>query len=93
MIATGPDEFLVAGSELQVAFATDPLTNETVGLGTVEEGRFENGKWVPGRRLNGDEVMLSYDVPLMTAARQTGTGLRFPGATPTLQRVKLYRYR
>lgn len=93
IIATGPDEFLVAGSELQVAFATDPITNETVGLSTVEEGRFEDGKWVPGRRLNGDEVMLSYDVPSMTASRQTGTGLRFSGATPTLQRVKLYRYR
>ena len=93
IIATGPDEFLVAGSDLQITFATDPQTDETVGLGTVEEGCFENGKWVPGRRLNGDEVMLSYDVPALTAAHQTGTGLRFPGTLPTLQRVKLHRFK
>ena len=92
ILATGPDEFLVAGSDLHVSFATDPLSNETVGLGTVEEGVFENGKWKPGRRLNGDEVMISYDVPSTSANRQTGTGLRFPTGKPTIQKVRLYRY-
>ena len=24
-------------------------------LGTIDEGRFEKGMWIPGRRLNGDE--------------------------------------
>jgi beta-galactosidase GanA len=93
ILAAGPDEFLVAGSDLQISFGTDPYSEETVGLGPVEEGRFEKGEWVPGRRLNGDEIMLSYDVPALVAAHQTGTGLRFPGAKPTIQRVKLYRFR
>ena len=26
-----------------------------VGLVSITEGRYENGEWVPGRRLNGDE--------------------------------------
>jgi hypothetical protein len=93
MLATGPDEFLVAGSDLHISFATDPLADETVGLGTVEEGVFENGKWTPGRRLNGDEVMISYDVPALAASRQTGTGLRLPDGPAEILRVKLYRFR
>ena len=93
ILSTGPDEFLVAGSDLHLSFATDPTSNEAVGLGTVEEGVFENGKWVPGRRLNGDEVMISYDVPALAAARQTGTGLRFGSGRPTILRVKLYRFK
>ena len=93
MISTGENEFIVAGSDLQIAFATDPQVNDTVGLGTVEEGTFANGQWVPGRRLNGDEIMLSYDVPALVAARQTGTGLRLPSGKPTILRVSLYRFR
>lgn len=92
MLATGPDEFIVAGSDLQVSFATE-AGDETVGLGPVEEGVFENGKWIPGRRLNGDEIMISYDVPALVAAHQTGTGLRLPSGQPTILRVKLYRFR
>lgn len=93
MIATGENEFIVAGSDLQLAFATNPQDDDTVGLGTVEEGTFANGQWVPGRRLNGDEIMLSYDVPALVAARQTGTGLRLPSGKPTILRVSLYRFR
>ena len=92
IMATAPNEFLVAGSDLQITFATDPLSQETVGLGTVEEGEFKQGQWVPGRRLNGDEIMLSYDVPALVAAQQTGTGLRLPSGKPTILRVSLYRF-
>ena len=91
VLAVGPDEFLVAGSDLQVSFATE-AADETVALATVEEGVFTDGKWVPGRRLNGDEIMLSYNVPALVAAHQTGTGLRFSGSKPTIQRVKLDRF-
>lgn len=92
ILGLGADEFLVAGADLQVTFATNPASDETVGLATVEEGVYENGSWIRGRNLNGDEIMLSYDLPTMAATRQTGTGLRFIGAQPTLQRVKLYRF-
>ena len=26
-----------------------------VGIGSIDEGTFSEGAWVPGRRLNGDE--------------------------------------
>jgi beta-galactosidase GanA len=88
----GPDEFLVAGGNMQVTFAANSPGPEVVGLATVEEGRFINGKWVPGRTLNGDEVMISYAMANLASKKQTGTGLRFQSANPTIQRVKLYRY-
>jgi len=92
ILATEPDEFVVAGSDIQITFTPDPVSSETVGLATVEEGVFENGIWVSGRALNGDEVMISYDLSNQAAAHQTGTGLKFPGGAPTIQRVKLYRF-
>lgn len=92
IIAIGPDEFLVCGGDIQVTFGTYPASDETVGLANVEEGTFENGTWTPGRNLNGDEIMISYDLAAMTSARQTGTGLRFNGPALSIQRAKLYRF-
>jgi hypothetical protein len=78
-ICTGPDDYIVMGRNLMVYFSA---TNETesVGIGTDEEGVYEKGRWVPGRRLNGDEV------PEWRA-------LRFHGDNYSIQHVKLYRYR
>lgn len=88
-----PDEFLVAGAGLQVTFATNPASREMVGLATVEEGTFENGEWKRGRVLNGDEIMISYDMPQMAATRQSGTALRLAaGNQPKVLRVKLYQF-
>jgi beta-galactosidase GanA len=55
IINTGPDEYLVAGYGFSVKF--EPLTGgpRYAGILEVWEGRYENGKWVPGRLLNGDE--------------------------------------
>ncbi|HEU5080978.1 MAG TPA: DUF5597 domain-containing protein [Opitutaceae bacterium] len=90
---TGKDEFVVSGGDLQVSFfAKAAASDETVGLARVEELNFENNQWVPGRRLNGDEVMLAYDFDRLAATHDTGTGLRFVGSEPTVQRVKLYRF-
>ena len=49
VIMTAPEEFVIAGSNVVI-------TNSRSHLGTVDEGRFENGRWMPGRRLNGDET-------------------------------------
>ena len=57
--------------------ATEPF--DSVALATVEEGVYVNGKWVPGRRLNGDET------PEWKA-------MRFNGDDYTIQRVTLFRY-
>ncbi len=55
IMATGPDEFLGAGKGFRVSFTPRSATGQQVGIGTVDEGTFEDGVWVPGRRLNGDE--------------------------------------
>jgi len=49
-----------------------------VGLGAVEEGVYQDGRRVPGRRLNGDKT------PKWRA-------LRFRGDHYSSQHVKLYR--
>jgi hypothetical protein len=55
-IATGPDEYIAAGSGVQVTFLPSTPGPAQAGLGTVEEGTFVAGRWVPGRRLAGDDT-------------------------------------
>jgi hypothetical protein len=79
-ICTGPDEYIIAGRNLLVFFSPADGSSEKVGLGTVEEGWYVNGKWTPGRRLNGDEA------PEWRA-------LKFGGMRYSIQHVRLYRYK
>jgi len=76
VIQTGPDEFVVAGRGITLTFATE---GGSVGLETVRELRFENGRWVDGRWLNGDQT-------------HQGRHVRLPPTEFGAQRVKLYRY-
>jgi hypothetical protein len=63
------------------------------GLARVEAGEFLEGRWVAGRILNGDDILLNYHLAEAAAQGQSGSGLRFPGARgPAIQRVILYRY-
>jgi hypothetical protein len=55
IIATGPDEFIGAGSGFRVRFKPKTLGPAMAGIGSVDEGSFHDGIWIPGRRLNGDE--------------------------------------
>ena len=55
IMATGPDEFLGAGKGFRVTFTPASATRTRVGIASVDEGGFEDGRWIPGRRLNGDE--------------------------------------
>jgi beta-galactosidase GanA len=93
MMQTGPDEFVVLGGSLQVTFASRTSPDETVGLATVEEGAYQHGQWVPGRTLNGDAIMISYDMEMQAASNQTGTALRFNEPEPSILRAKLYRFK
>jgi hypothetical protein len=77
LISTGPDEYFIVGNSFSIAFSSN-TAGEQVGLGTVEEGSFDNGRWIPGRHLAGDD---------------TGQG-EFPTIrTRNTMRVTLYRYR
>jgi hypothetical protein len=78
-ISTGPDDFVVVGRAMNVYF-TAPSSSDNVGLGSVEDGVYADGRWIPGRRLNGDET------PEWRA-------LRFRSDGYSIQHVRLYRYR
>ena len=80
LIQLGEDDYVIVGRSMEVNFETAADASQSVGLATVEEGQYVNGRWVPGRRLNGDET------PAWKA-------LYFGGDRYTIQKVKLYRYR
>ncbi len=79
IINTAPDEFVIAGEGLTVTFLPDSQGPQHVELMSVEEGTFDKGTWVPGRRLNGDET-------------NGGNDVIFRGAAPSIQKVRLYRH-
>lgn len=79
VIATGPDQFLGAGSGFRVSFRPRTPGPAYAGIGTVDEGTFRNGQWVQGRRLNGDET-------------DQGCGWRFSSSGMFIERCRVYRY-
>jgi hypothetical protein len=56
VINTAPDEFLFIGANGVPKFTVNSSGPANVAVAAKDDGRYENGKWVPGRRLNGDEV-------------------------------------
>lgn len=93
IIATGPDEYLVAGTDIQVTFTPTSPGPPIAGLAEVWAGKCVDGRWVAGRKLSGDDILLNYKLAEAAAESQSGSGLRFGPDGPTIQRVKLYRYR
>jgi len=93
-IALGPDEYLVSGENIEVSFAPNSPGPAIVGLGTLQAGRFEDGRWVTTRLLSGDDILLRYDLAKAAAINQSGSGLKFGafGVRRDIQRVRLYRY-
>lgn len=77
IMATGPDEFLGAGKGFRVTFTS--ATGRQVGIVSVDQGTFQDGKWIPGRRLNGDED-------------DQGEHWRFDDRKLNIEKVVLYRY-
>lgn len=57
-IALQPDEYLIAGSGFKCRFLPREGVTGQAGVLAIDEGTFRNGKWIPGRRLNGDELSL-----------------------------------
>lgn len=78
-IRLGPDEYLVAGTGVTLTFAPGDGVGRA-GIESIWEGRFVDGRWTPGRLLNGDES-------------HQGRHLRLPPDRLGIQRVRLYRYR
>jgi beta-galactosidase GanA len=81
IIATAPDEFIIAGTGIVVTFApVTPGVAPSAGILSAQEGRFVNGRWVTRRWLNGDQT-------------HQGRHIRLEPNEFSIQRVKLYRYR
>lgn len=45
----------MVGSNLSPTFSLESPGNKRVMVGAIDEGRCEKGRWVSGRRLDGDE--------------------------------------
>ena len=86
-IATGPDEYFAVGNGVTVTVSPNTPGPPLAGLATVEEGSFVNGRWVAGRRLNGDD---SDEGNFLMLER---SGCCWPPGTKSIQRFTLYRYR
>ncbi len=78
MLATGPDEFVVAGTALTIVFSTTDAGKQA-GIVSAEEGRYVNGRWENIRWLGGDET-------------HQGRHIRLEPGRFSIQRVKVYRY-
>lgn len=79
IISTGPDEYVIAGTGLIITFEPAEQTKAKAGILRIEEGVYSEGKWIGGRRLNGDES-------------HQGRHLRIPMGQFGIQQIQLYRY-
>jgi hypothetical protein len=87
-IATGPDEYYAAGTDVSVTFSPNTPGPEHAGIGTVEEGTFVGGRWIASRQLAGDETGEGQNLSLRTHPVD-----RIPDAYVGIQRFTVYRYR
>jgi beta-galactosidase GanA len=78
LIWLGGEDYLIAGQG--VTLTVEPADGKgRLGFERVEEGHFENGQWLPGRRLNGDQT-------------HQGRHVRLPPDAIGIQKFRLYRY-
>ncbi|MBT1688979.1 GH35 family beta-galactosidase [Dawidia soli] len=80
ILQTAADEFVVAGTGIVVTFVSAQASNGRTGILTIEEGEYREGRWVPGRTMNGDQS-------------HQGRHLRFPVGECGIQKLSLYQYK
>ena len=79
IIATGQNEFLGVGKGFRVLITQRSPSPFKLGYASIEEGTYEDGRWAPGRRLNGDE-------------NDQGSYWRFDSRSIKIEKAVLYRY-
>ena len=79
IIATGENEFLGIGTGFRVRITARSSSPFKLGYASIDEGTYEDGKWTPGRRLNGDE-------------NDQGNYWRFDARSIKIEKAVLYRY-
>ena len=65
VINSGPGEYVFVGGPITVTFTPNTPARGNVVLGSFDETMLVDGRWVPGRRLNGDETDHSRRWPAM----------------------------
>jgi len=80
IVMTGKDEFYIAGSGVVVTFQSSSSDETIAGIASIDEGAFVDGRWVAGRRMNGDQ-------------NHQGRHLHLPGGEYGIQKVRLYKYK
>jgi hypothetical protein len=91
VIWKGGDEFIVAGSNLNVVFVPDSPGPQMAGFTSIYEGEYVDEKWQPGRLLNGDNIMIDYILANEAILNRTGAGAKL-GRDPSILQIKLYRF-
>jgi hypothetical protein len=79
IIQTGQNEFFIAGTGVVVVFKPIQPDTYRAGILKIDEGEMVNGKWIPGRRMNGDQS-------------HQGRHLRIPVGDYHIQKLELYVY-
>jgi beta-galactosidase GanA len=81
MVIHSGKDFWFAGQGITITFKGAEPDAPRVGIEMAEEGVFDaQGRWVAGRRLNGDQT-------------HQGRHIRLPPGKPQIQKVRLYWYR
>jgi beta-galactosidase GanA len=80
IIMVSPDEYFIAGRGVVVTFESRSGDGAIAGIGSLDEGKFVDGKWTPGLRMNGDQS-------------HQGRHLNLSGQTYSIQKVRLYSYK
>jgi hypothetical protein len=63
IISLGANQYLIAGSDITATVEMNPLQSNKVNFVKIEEGVYRDGRWTPGRRLNGDENHITLHQP------------------------------
>jgi beta-galactosidase GanA len=79
IIMLNPDEFIIAGSGIIVTFESAIKDGSVAGIGSLDEVQYQNGGWLNGRRMNGDQ-------------NHQGRHMHLPGNDFTMQKAVLYLY-
>ena len=79
IIQENENDFIIAGTGVVVTFTIHNTDNKSAGILQAEEGIYKDGKWIPGRRMNGDQD-------------HQGRHIRIAVGDWGIQKVRLYEY-
>ena len=80
IIQEDDNDFIIAGTGIVITFEVNNKNDKSVGILQADEGMYINGKWISGRRMNGDQD-------------HQGRHIRIPVGEWSIQKVKLYQYK